>query len=288
MGGGGGAGVGGAEGEAEEAEENREVVAVQGAIEMAHKRIEVTSATPEDPALTAQLDVFLEAMDKECDTVLANFTHDLDSTFPTLRTMESNAANFVCDAVRDQTGADIVLINGGTLRSDMVHKAGPFRLRDLLRMLPFPDEVCIIQMTGAQVLDALRNGASSYPRLEGKFLQVSGLTYRVDPSEDIDPKQRVALKDVATTDGAPLDPTAVFKVCLPEYLQVRSDGVCIRTTAVSCLQPPNPNPTSPPPPARPRNLEMLQPLNPIPTPTSTSARSLARRASTSSRSRRCW
>ena len=73
--------------------------------------------------------------------VLANFAHDLDSTFPTLRTNESNAANFVADAVRDVTGADIVLINGGTLRSDMVHKAGPFRLRDLLRMLPFPDEV---------------------------------------------------------------------------------------------------------------------------------------------------
>ena len=65
-----------------------------------------------------------------------------------MRSRESNAGNFVSDAARDQIpGADIVLINGGTLRSDMVHVAGPFRLRDLLRLLPFPDELCMLKVS---------------------------------------------------------------------------------------------------------------------------------------------
>jgi 2',3'-cyclic-nucleotide 2'-phosphodiesterase (5'-nucleotidase family) len=39
----------------------------------------------------------------------------------------------------------------GTLRSDMVHPAGGFRLRDLVALLPMPDTAVVVEATGAQV-----------------------------------------------------------------------------------------------------------------------------------------
>ena len=39
--------------------------------------------------------------------------------------------SFICDLLMDFTGSDACLINSGTFRSDMIHKEGEFRLKDL-------------------------------------------------------------------------------------------------------------------------------------------------------------
>ena len=46
------------------------------------------------------------------------------------------------------TNADIALLNSGTLRSDRVHPKGEFRIRDLLSILPFPDLLVVIEVSG--------------------------------------------------------------------------------------------------------------------------------------------
>ena len=46
------------------------------------------------------------------------------------------------------TSADIALLNSGTLRSDRVHPKGEFRIRDLLSILPFPDLLVVIEVSG--------------------------------------------------------------------------------------------------------------------------------------------
>lgn len=45
--------------------------------------------------------------------------------------------------------ADLALLNSGTLRSDVVHKAGPFKMKDLLSILPMVDPLVVIQVTGS-------------------------------------------------------------------------------------------------------------------------------------------
>ena len=42
--------------------------------------------------------------------------------------------------------------------------------------------MCIIEVTGQQVLDALEWGSSKLPGEFGGFMQVSGLTYEIDMS----------------------------------------------------------------------------------------------------------
>ena len=55
--------------------------------------------------------------------------------------------------------------------------SGTIYMKDLVALLPMVDELCVIEMTGAQLLAALENGVSQYPRLEGRFPQVAGVIY---------------------------------------------------------------------------------------------------------------
>ena len=61
-------------------------------------------------------------------------------------------------------------VNSGTLRADDVFPPGAFLMKDLVTLLPMLDELCVLQLTGSQVLEALENGVSMYPKLEGATL----------------------------------------------------------------------------------------------------------------------
>ena len=55
-----------------------------------------------------------------------------------------------------------------------VHSAGQLLTRDFVSMLPFTDELVVLELSGGAVLTALETGVGSYPALEGRFLQVRG------------------------------------------------------------------------------------------------------------------
>lgn len=48
----------------------------------------------------------------------------------------------------NSTGADVAIINAGTFRSNCIHPKGPFTNKDLLRILPLFDQLCVLQVTG--------------------------------------------------------------------------------------------------------------------------------------------
>lgn len=102
--------------------------------------------------------------------------------------------NFVADVMRSSTGADVALLNGGTLRTDGIIPRGELKMKDLgawrvaagarsaaglmrpwptVGLLPMMDALVVLEVTGAQLLAALENGVSQYPKLEGRFAQVS-------------------------------------------------------------------------------------------------------------------
>lgn len=45
------------------------------------------------------------------------------------------------------------------------------------------DELCLLQLSGEQLLAVLENSVSQYPRLEGRFAQVSGVTFSFDAAQ---------------------------------------------------------------------------------------------------------
>lgn len=46
------------------------------------------------------------------------------------------------------TDSDLAILNSGTLRSDRIHPAGPFTLRDLNDILPMLDPLVVLEVTG--------------------------------------------------------------------------------------------------------------------------------------------
>ena len=107
------------------------------------------------------------------------------------RTRETNLGDFVADAYRRASEADIAFVNGGGLRSNL--KAGDLTYADIMTCHPFGNEIVAIKVTGQQILDALEWGARivqpEYKDAEGKtvgengqFLHVSGLRFTIDTS----------------------------------------------------------------------------------------------------------
>ena len=78
-----------------------------------------------------------------------------------------------------------------------------------------------IDVAGTLLLKALENGVSMYPKLEGRFLQVSGLTFEFDPSAP--PLSRVDPALVRVS-GMPLDLTRKYSVATKEFLMHGKDG----------------------------------------------------------------
>lgn len=46
-----------------------------------------------------------------------------------------------------------------------------------MSILPMVDSLVVLEIRGHQLLMALENGVSLYPKLEGRFPQVSGLSF---------------------------------------------------------------------------------------------------------------
>ena len=74
------------------------------------------------------------------------------------------------------------MVNGGGVRAAI--PAGEITYGDIINVHPFGNEVCMVETTGAQILDALEMGCSALPAEFGGFQQVSGLTYEIDMNVD--------------------------------------------------------------------------------------------------------
>ena len=97
-----------------------------------------------------------------------------------IRRAETNLGDLCADAIRDQTGAEVAIMNGGGIRVSM--EKGDITYGDIISVHPFGNQLCILEVTGQQILDALEWGAKTVPDESGGFLQVSGMSYTIDVS----------------------------------------------------------------------------------------------------------
>lgn len=73
--------------------------------------------------------------------------------------------------------ADCAILNGGSLRSDKIHPAGPFTRRDLRTILPFDCELVVVFLSGRELHQLLESCFSKYELKGGRFPQVSGIFF---------------------------------------------------------------------------------------------------------------
>lgn len=170
---------------------------------------------PEDPECALAVSEFTAALEARMGDPLGFTAHDLDARFATVRSRESNLGDLVADVFRRSLRADAALLNSGTFRSDAVHPRGELTVRDLVTLFPLLDETAVVRATGAQLLAALENGVGSWPRLEGRFPQVSGIRFAFDAR--LPPGARV-LRESVEVAGAPLDERRTYTLATKAFV----------------------------------------------------------------------
>ncbi|MBF8437782.1 5'-nucleotidase C-terminal domain-containing protein [Halanaerobiaceae bacterium Z-7014] len=133
-----------------------------------------------------------------------------------VRTNETNLANMITDMMRDLTGADIAITNGGGIRDSV--DVGPITLEDALDIHPFENVIVTQELTGEQLWAALENGVSQFPEHDGRFLQVSGIRFAFDPAEPSG--ERVQWVHF---DGEDLDMDATYVVATNDFMASGGD-----------------------------------------------------------------
>ena len=94
-----------------------------------------------------------------------------------VRTTETNLGDLVTDAFRVQTGADVAIACGSSIRVNLPR--GDIKLNDLVSVYPFGNHISVREVTGQQLLDALEWAVQDVPHEFASFLQVSGLSFEI-------------------------------------------------------------------------------------------------------------
>lgn len=96
------------------------------------------------------------------------------------RNTETNLGDLCADATRIAMGADIAWVNSGGIRVSI--KQGSFGIREVIDMYPFDNTLCIANVKGRVLRNAIEYCLSWYPEDTGNFPQVSGIRFTFDPS----------------------------------------------------------------------------------------------------------
>ena len=94
-----------------------------------------------------------------------------------VRKRETNAGDFVADAYRAVTGSDVAIANGGGIRAEV--EVGSVTRKSLMDVNAFNNNMCVLEVTGQQIIDILEHGARKCPEELGSFFQVSGMTFEI-------------------------------------------------------------------------------------------------------------
>jgi 5'-nucleotidase/UDP-sugar diphosphatase len=186
-----------------------------GIVVKGYALLPVTASTPENEAVAAVITEYKTGLSEKLDVVVGSVDTVLNRKAITEK--ETNFGDFVADLVREATGADVALVNGGGVRADL--GPGEITLGDVLTALPFGNEVVVLDVPGATLRQAFELCAGEKVG-EGGFLQVSGCEYAIGPG---------SVLAAVNVGGAPLDDGVTYKVAMPDFLAEGGDGYAMFT-----------------------------------------------------------
>ena len=132
---------------------------------------------------------------------------------------ENPYVDIFMDMVREETGAQIVLMNSANFRG--VLSVGNLTERDVLGCFPFKNKMCVVKLSEKGLVDAVNYGGTSVnqPDYKPSILQVSGMTYTLDKNGVLK-KAAILNKDGSKTEINVANPSSdkFFTVAYDDYL----------------------------------------------------------------------
>ncbi|MEG2858819.1 MAG: bifunctional UDP-sugar hydrolase/5'-nucleotidase [Clostridia bacterium] len=158
---------------------------------------------------------------------------------PGVRTEETNLGDFCCDAIlwAAQKAVSVPVVaainNGGGIRASI--EAGEITMNDMKTVFPYGNQVTVLTVTGAELLEALEAATCTTPDPIGAFPQVSGMVITIDttvPYENGEmypdstyyapakPGARVTIDSIG---GEPFDPAKNYNIATNDFSAAGGD-----------------------------------------------------------------
>lgn len=183
-------------------------------------RVHDSATIDPDPEVLAVVKRYEDALSKELDVEIGISKYELDSRSAIVRSQEAAIGNLIADAIKASTEGDVAITNGGGIRANKQYPAGAkLTRRDILSELPFGNSTSLVEVTGTDIMAALENGVSQIENRAGRFPQVSGLKFEVDPKASVG--SRISKVEV---NGEALDPAKRYKVATNNFMLTGGDG----------------------------------------------------------------
>ncbi|HEU4951429.1 MAG TPA: 5'-nucleotidase C-terminal domain-containing protein [Holophagaceae bacterium] len=171
------------------------------------------ASIPPDPAVERELAPYRAKLEAKFGKVLCQAPHGLFRG----RNGEPNLMGFwMADLMREAaakaTGApvDAAITNSGGIRANF--RPGPVTVGDVYEVMPFDNALVVVEMTGAELLRAVKQGIE---RRQGE--PESNLKAVVSGT----PEQPACT--VTFLDGTPIDPAKTYRVATTDYLAKSGD-----------------------------------------------------------------
>ncbi|MER8041823.1 bifunctional metallophosphatase/5'-nucleotidase [Streptomyces sp. NPDC094032] len=139
----------------------------------------------------------------------------------------------------DKGGAQLAFMNPGGIRSDLVYKAsgaegdGVVTYGESFTVQPFTNMMNVVDLSGANVIAALKQQVSGSNLNSVKILQISkGLTYTLDMTKT--GADRVVDGSIKLN-GEAIDPSKTYRVAMNEFLAGGGDGFPALATGTNKL-----------------------------------------------------
>ncbi|WP_180126858.1 bifunctional UDP-sugar hydrolase/5'-nucleotidase UshA [Rhodoferax sp. BLA1] len=173
--------------------------------------VHYTSAIAENPEMLALLTPYQKFGQDKLEVQIGATDARLEGDRKLVRSQPTNLGVLIGRAMMDKTSSDLAIVNAGGVRDAIA--AGAISYKDVLKVHPFGNTVCTVDLTGQELTDYLHAAAKMTPD-SGAFPQFAGVELEV--AADQASKVRVA--------GQALQPGKTYRLAINNFQASGGDG----------------------------------------------------------------
>jgi len=203
-------------------------------VDIHEESVVIDESIQPDPVFTQNIENFYRAKLRNerpyLDTVISTDPNRCyDGTEEAVRDRESNWGNFLTDTMRTAykgITADVAVLNGGTIRIDDTI-CDRITFENLERTFAYPTPVVFVKLKGKDLKKYILDSSAGSKRGDGRFLQVSGVSFR----RDLSAGSGEVIKDLEVSSAKrtiAFDETKTYVVAVNDYIFCGGDGYQFR------------------------------------------------------------
>lgn len=215
-------------------------IAADGTIDASTLSMEELNATEgftPDQDIATRVSEINAQIEEDMGQVIGTSEVDLDGVRENVRASETNLGDLITDAMLWQAGqdneeVDAAITNGGGIRASIA--AGDITKKSVNDVLPFGNTLYVVELTGAELLEALEASTYCTPEPVGAFPQVAGIEFTINTGAAYDAGENypgttyaeptsINRVTILTVGGQAFDADATYTIVTNDFLAAGGD-----------------------------------------------------------------